>query len=201
MKTLNATLCLLAAAWCIACGEQKTQQTADSAAPTEQLPPIKQVNVAPVMVLPAPQAANTIQPIVARYLKVKDALVKTKADSAGFFALQLATALERIDTTGIYTEGGKKLFQYTQTIRARALDITRTPDVEAQRAAFLKLSSAVYDMVRELGGSKQKLYKQFCPMYKDDGGFWLSTEEAILNPYFGDKMLECGEVQEALNFQ
>jgi Cu(I)/Ag(I) efflux system membrane fusion protein len=197
----KSTLTLLAACLLLAaCGEQKTEQTANDAPATEQ-PVIQQVKVTPTLALPPAQAANTIQPLIARYLKVKDALTKTRADSAGFFALQLATSLERIDTTGIYTDGGKKLFQYTQAIRAQALDITRTPDVEAQRAIFQKLSGQVYAMVRELGGGKQKLYKQFCPMYKDDGGFWLSTEEAIVNPYFGDKMLDCGEVQEALDFQ
>jgi hypothetical protein len=26
------------------------------------------------------------------------------------------------------------------------------------------------------------------------GGYWLSSEEKILNPYFGDKMLKCGKI-------
>ncbi len=29
----------------------------------------------------------------------------------------------------------------------------------------------------------------------EDGGFWLSSESKILNPYFGEQMLECGSME------
>ena len=29
----------------------------------------------------------------------------------------------------------------------------------------------------------------------DKGGYWLSIEKEIKNPYFGSKMLKCGEVK------
>jgi hypothetical protein len=32
----------------------------------------------------------------------------------------------------------------------------------------------------------------------NQGGFWLSDDEEIRNPYFGDKMLTCGSVTEKL---
>jgi Cu(I)/Ag(I) efflux system membrane fusion protein len=35
----------------------------------------------------------------------------------------------------------------------------------------------------------------------DTGGYWLSTEEQIMNPYFGDMMLHCGEVSETLEMK
>jgi Cu(I)/Ag(I) efflux system membrane fusion protein len=34
--------------------------------------------------------------------------------------------------------------------------------------------------------------------FKDKGGFWLSNSEEVLNPYFGSKMLHCGEIQEKI---
>ena len=41
-----------------------------------------------------------------------------------------------------------------------------------------------------------KLYYQYCPMaFNNKGAYWLSNEEAIRNPYFGDKMLKCGLVE------
>ena len=40
-----------------------------------------------------------------------------------------------------------------------------------------------------------KGYRQFCPMAFDfKGAFWLSDSEEILNPYFGEEMLTCGNV-------
>jgi Cu(I)/Ag(I) efflux system membrane fusion protein len=30
------------------------------------------------------------------------------------------------------------------------------------------------------------------------GGYWLSSQEEIMNPYYGDDMLHCGEVKETI---
>ena len=46
--------------------------------------------------------------------------------------------------------------------------------------------------------SYKALYKDFCPMAGDNGGFWLSQFEAIKNPYFGAAMLKCGSVKKVL---
>ena len=37
----------------------------------------------------------------------------------------------------------------------------------------------------------------------NNGSFWLSENKEILNPYFGNKMLKCGETKETidLNFK
>ena len=41
-----------------------------------------------------------------------------------------------------------------------------------------------------------QLYVQYCPMANDDkGATWVSMEEEIINPYFGDMMLHCGNVE------
>ena len=43
------------------------------------------------------------------------------------------------------------------------------------------------------------VYRQFCPMaFNDQGAYWLSPETEIRNPYFGKKMLACGEVRDSL---
>ena len=32
--------------------------------------------------------------------------------------------------------------------------------------------------------------------FNNEGAYWLSKNENILNPYFGEKMLTCGYTQE-----
>jgi len=32
----------------------------------------------------------------------------------------------------------------------------------------------------------------------DKGAFWLSDDEQVLNPYFGDMMLKCGTVEQVI---
>lgn len=41
-----------------------------------------------------------------------------------------------------------------------------------------------------------KIYLSFCPMAFDNkGGYWLQDSEEIKNPYYGEKMLGCGEIK------
>jgi hypothetical protein len=44
------------------------------------------------------------------------------------------------------------------------------------------------------------IFVQYCPMANDgDGGYWMASSNEIRNPYYGDEMLNCGEVKEELN--
>jgi hypothetical protein len=44
-----------------------------------------------------------------------------------------------------------------------------------------------------------ELFATFCPMAFDGKGtYWLSETKTIRNHYFGDKMMDCGEVKENL---
>ena len=41
-----------------------------------------------------------------------------------------------------------------------------------------------------------KVYLIFCPMaFENKGGYWLQDSDDIQNPYFGPKMLKCGEMK------
>ena len=54
-------------------------------------------------------------------------------------------------------------------------------------------------MVRNVDTWNDKLFVQFCPMADNNtGAFWISREDQILNPYFGDMMLNCGSVEEII---
>jgi len=96
-------------------------------------------------------------------------------------------------------EAGAQQLQGGTFIAASAAKITAAPDIEAQRTAFSTMSNAMIDLVKQSGLNSGELYVEFCPMAFDDkGGYWLSSEKEIRNPYFGDKMLECGEVKETI---
>jgi len=51
------------------------------------------------------------------------------------------------------------------------------------------------------GGSSnnEKVYNLFCHMADSNkGAYWLSKEQKVANPYFGDAMLTCGEVKQTI---
>jgi Cu(I)/Ag(I) efflux system membrane fusion protein len=57
----------------------------------------------------------------------------------------------------------------------------------------------MYMLVKEAKLANAGVYHQYCPMaFNDKGAYWLSNEAEIKNPYFGKKMLECGEVKDSL---
>jgi hypothetical protein len=49
------------------------------------------------------------------------------------------------------------------------------------------------------GISSGTIYKQHCPMaFNNTGASWFSDLPEIRNPYFGNKMLKCGEVEKTI---
>ena len=53
--------------------------------------------------------------------------------------------------------------------------------------------------LQAFGTDHHTYFVQYCPMAMDnEGADWLSTEEQIRNPYFGDKMMKCGSVKREL---
>ena len=75
-----------------------------------------------------------------------------------------------------------------------------TEDVEIQRKQFDFLSQAIITSIKVFGVPEGTFFVQHCPMAFDNtGADWLSNEEQVLNPYFGDQMLRCGIVKETID--
>ena len=85
-------------------------------------------------------------------------------------------------------------------LKAALKEMQASADIEAQRASFSKLSENMYKSIKAYGLGGATAFYEFCPMaFNNEGGYWLSDVAEIRNPYFGDKMLTCGSVQEKLN--
>ncbi len=88
---------------------------------------------------------------------------------------------------------------YLSPIQTSLKEIEATTDIEAQRKAFSSLSDNLYKSVKAYGLGGEEAFYEFCPMaFNNEGAYWLSDQEQIRNPYFGDKMLTCGSVKEKL---
>jgi len=67
---------------------------------------------------------------------------------------------------------------------------------KARLDAFRPISHAVVrlaSLVRSEGAT-ESFSQMFCPMVKGGGGDWLQPNDDLQNPYFGSKMLTCGDV-------
>lgn len=116
----------------------------------------------------------------------------------------LTTALTNADVSaariaGNAIETGAREITGADQIAAAAAKITSAADIETQRKAYSSLSDDLISLVKKTGVSSGALYVDFCPMAMDDkGAYWLSANKEVKNPYFGEKMMTCGEVKETL---
>lgn len=125
--------------------------------------------------------------VLAGYFALKDALVQTNGEQASNLAMNLVEAV------------GKKEGALIGKIRIDAESIYETKDVDLQRDLFYTLSDNVYSLIKEASPIEKTIYRQYCPMaMNNEGAFWLSLDEEIRNPYFGDQMLTCGSVKEEI---
>ena len=138
--------------------------------------------------------------VVLAYLKLKDDFVATDAQKASTAAQGIKIAMGNVkmellkgDVHMIWMDMMKKINQAVDKIIGNS-------NIEEQRLAFSDLSDEIYGTVKRFDVSGLSIYYQFCPMAKDNkGAYWLSSDAEIKNPYFGDKMLKCGEIIEELN--
>ncbi len=140
--------------------------------------------------------------IVNAYYTVKDALVAAKADNAQRAADSLSAAAVSLQGFLLQKEGMPGPYKpYLDTIimECRAIAAATDKTCEQQRLAFGPMSSALYALAKSTELRHISIYHEFCPMaFNEKGATWLSNESEIKNPYFGDKMLDCGEVLDSL---
>lgn len=145
------------------------------------------------------KVAASVKDIVEHYLLLKNALANDKTKDAAAAGKKIVDAMGGLDKS-LLTAGQKKLYEDVEDdAREHAEHIGENAGkIEHQREHLAMLSKDVYDLVKAFG-SKQVLYKDFCPMYNDKkGAMWLSETKTIKNPYYGKKMFTCGSVQEEI---
>lgn len=119
------------------------------------------------------------------YSNIKTALVRTNSEMAKNSANRFLAVAESS--------------QFGADMVAAAKQIAGSSNVQKQRQAFSLLSKVIEEHLREeiVSGT---IYKQYCPMAFDGkGDYWFANSKEIKNPYFGEKMLNCGRVEETLN--
>lgn len=133
------------------------------------------------------------------YLSVKDAFVNTDPQSVTNATADFKERLDQVNMMLLKGEAHEYWMEQLKALQAHSNNMIGKEDIEAQRQQFDFLSQAMIHTVKAFGAEGEALYVQHCPMAFDNAGAdWISDEEAIRNPYFGDKMLKCGSVLERL---
>ena len=131
---------------------------------------------------------SMMRALVAPYLKLKDELVRSDAKTSSALAKEMLVLLS------------DKKYAFSRTnLKAPLESLQKTEDIEVQRELFRLISNEMIQWASTIQSVSSKLYVQFCPMANNNkGAKWLSTEEQIRNPFYGDAMLTCGSIMDIL---
>lgn len=137
------------------------------------------------------------------YYKMKDAFVKTDSVAADKAAISLLEKLNELPLNELHSDSTRynKINSAVLSLKGEVAGLLGEETVAGKRNAFQMISDISYDLVKGVGLKDQTVYREFCPMANNDkGAYWLSNSAEIRNPYFGEKMMTCGEVKETLKF-
>jgi Cu(I)/Ag(I) efflux system membrane fusion protein len=134
------------------------------------------------------------------YLAVQEALAADSQKDARKYGTAVITALDKVDMALVQDEAHMAWMNYLAPIRGSATMIEGADDIDKSREAFLPLSKTLIEVAKvfqvDPGANAVEVH---CPMaFNNQGAPWLQIGEEIRNPYFGAKMLQCGEVRMAL---
>ena len=135
--------------------------------------------------------------VLDKYLELKDAFVETdeaKAEARAEFILE---ELENVDMGLLKGDAHNSWMKIQKPLKDNLKGIVQMKGIEMKRKHFSIVSDNLYKVLEAFGNpDAQQLYYQYCPMaFDDEGAYWISNEKQIRNPYFGDKMLKCGETK------
>lgn len=141
--------------------------------------------------------------VVDDYIKLKDAFINDDTATAQIEAVKVKESLEKVNMLLLLGDAHNVWMKALNPTKKQIELIINSREIGEQRAAFLILSKNLSEAIKTFGikaeGGKT-VYLEFCPMADDNnGGFWLSYDKKIKNPYYGQAMLTCGEVTETFN--
>ncbi len=137
--------------------------------------------------------------VVTQYIELKNALTDDNTNMAQKEAQNVKKALSKVDMSLLLGDAHNVWMNSLKPLKEAVVVIQNSKEIGTQRQAFLNLGKNLSDAIKTLGvetENKQPLYLEFCPMAdSNNGGYWLSYDKEIKNPFFGKAMLTCGEVK------
>ncbi|WP_051935723.1 DUF3347 domain-containing protein [Salegentibacter sp. Hel_I_6] len=115
--------------------------------------------------------------------------------------LEIKIALTNADADQVQDASQSMVASFSEEraeLKAIAQQLSETSELEKQRELFASFTEKAGPMFENAlsGGT---IYKKFCPMaFNNEGAYWYADIEEINNPYFGDKMPNCGSVKKTI---
>ncbi|MHC4871980.1 MAG: efflux RND transporter periplasmic adaptor subunit [Planctomycetota bacterium] len=136
---------------------------------------------------------------ISAYFAIQKSLADDNPKASQEKASSAAETIAEIDKSSLSKDAAKVWLRYKNTLEKALHGIVENENLDKQRESFQQLSDQLIIVVRIFPAGKV-VYKASCPMaFGNKGAAWLQENKEILNPYFGEMMLHCGEIQEEIN--
>jgi hypothetical protein len=201
MKKTRFVFVLLAALTFSACAEKKQETGSTAGKKAAEMPEAgKEVVKTPDYKAEGEPVKASLAPLLDGYLKIGEALASSDFQAAQKEAAAILTATDKVPVAQLSGEAQSYAAGKLKEIKQSADRMVQASNIKGLRAHLQALSEATFALTKAFGASDKPLYYQYCPMAnQNQGGYWLSANKEIRNPYFGSGMLTCGSTEEVLN--
>ncbi len=136
---------------------------------------------------------KAIYGVIKKYLVLKNLLTKDSEE----FQKSTEEIIQQIKSTdmSIFKGDGHMVWmKESQALSTSLKKIKSSKGIKSARKEFANSSIIIITLAKHFGPFLDDIFLQYCSMAGKNGSFWISKEKKILNPYFGDDMLGCGDV-------
>ena len=144
-------------------------------------------------------AKKSLEPLFDNYFKLKDALASDDFEKAKASGVAMNNSLGKIDMNLFKADAHSQWMQQSTALKAALQHIEHLSNIKDIRENFIKISYSMIAIAESFNPLSTTIYIQHCPMADSNkGADWLSNGKEILNPYFGEAMLSCGETTKTI---
>jgi RND family efflux transporter MFP subunit len=141
-------------------------------------------------VMPTPSANVTaFRPILDAYLRIRERMARDQFDGVAAEAEKMCQGLPdlqpRLD---------RALFAKLET----SINQFHPTNLEESRIQFGQVSAELVSILQAVQPRGQTLYALRCPMWKKSPGVWIQETREVANPFMGQAMIECGNIEATL---
>lgn len=139
---------------------------------------------------------NQLSMVYDAYFMLKDAFVATNQAEVNKQTLFFNKSISLVEMGKLSHETHMVWMEVLKDLEAVSKQISQEKSIEKQRELFAKLTQPMYKLAK-VANLNYAVYYQNCPMF-NGGTNWLSKNESIKNPFYGNQMLTCGSTVETI---
>ncbi|MEZ4963330.1 MAG: DUF3347 domain-containing protein [Saprospiraceae bacterium] len=208
MKATYWSIFLVASLFLAACGNQPTPgtspETEEEKMHREHTNPADNLAHKGIIILeeqyqPNREFGYQIVTFFGSYLSLEEAFVKSDTVAANNAAREMKFLLDLIPEPASGDKAAEAWANHKEGYRKNLTEFLHVQDLEEKRSYFSHITEFLYCTFKSFDMEAGDIHVAYCPMAFDNkGAYWLTDDHKIRNPYFGDKMLKCGEITEII---